>query len=97
MYVKAFSLKQHYRSKITYKIDERNALIEVTAIDGIFHHLENIWKFAKDNKGTIIDFSVDFEFKSKLLDSVTGPIFKYIAHEIMSAFEKKAKEKHGKY
>lgn len=97
MYVKVLSLKQNYRSKINYTIDENKALIEVKAIDGIFNHLDNIWKFAKDEKGTIIDFSVDFEFKSKVLDSIAGPIFKNIAHQMMHAFEKKIKEKHGKY
>ncbi|MGV2432871.1 MAG UNVERIFIED_CONTAM: hypothetical protein LVQ98_06135 [Rickettsiaceae bacterium] len=36
-----------------------------------------------------IDFSVDFEFKSKVLDSIAGPIFKNTAHQMMHAFEKK--------
>lgn len=94
MLVNFSGIKRVYRSEVTFNIDENNATIEVKALKGIFNHLYNIWNFTRDEKNTIIEFDIDFEFSSKMFDSIAAPIFEMISEKMISSFEKRAKEKY---
>lgn len=96
MYVKFAGMKQTYRSEINHFIDEDKAEINVVAIKGIFKHLHNKWSFTRKNNGTMIDFDIEFEFSSKLLNSVAGPVFDGVSKKMISAFEQRSMEKYGK-
>lgn len=96
MYVKFATLRQTYRSEITHKIAEDNAEIDVRAVKGIFNHLHNKWSFTRHELGTMIDFWIEFEFSSKLLNSVAGPVFDMVSKRMITAFETRATEKYGK-
>ena len=67
--------------------------ITVEYKDGPFRYLHNEWKFVEKGAGLAsIDFMVDFEFKSILLDTVVGPLFIPAVETMIDAFEKRAEE-----
>lgn len=88
------SIRQSYRSNIEYVATNQHARIELNATSGLFKHLHNLWRFTKDEKGTIVEFSIDFEFQSKIIDSLASPLFSAISQKMILAFEKHAKEKY---
>lgn len=67
------------------------AAIEVDMVSGPFQYLVNHWKFIpRPDGGTDIDFFVDFEFRSKLLNAMIGGLFQRAADSMGEAFEKRA-------
>ncbi len=87
------SINETYISNIKF---ESNKIIETTAIEGPFRHMNNIWKFnSKPNKACLLEFNISFEFKSFLLDSFMGAVFYKATTKLVSAFEERAKNLHG--
>jgi len=70
--------------------------IHVTYSDGPFRYLQNDWKFdAGPNGGCIVDFYVDFEFKSKILQRVIEVLFNEAVRRMVAAFEIRARQLYG--
>ncbi len=88
------SIRRTYRSEIEYELQEDTAKIEVKAKSDLFKHLYNFWSFTKKGKNTILQFRIDFEFQSKMLDTIASPLFTAISKEMIIAFEKRAMEEH---
>lgn len=67
--------------------------IFVDLTDGPFTHLSNSWQFepSKDG-GTDIHFTIDFAFKSKMLEKLIGLMFEKAMHKMVGAFEARADE-----
>ena len=86
-----------FREKFVTKVVlDRPRRIDVTYREGPFKYLNNHWIFepAADG-GCIIDFYVDFEFHSKLLQKMIGVIFNEAVKIMVSAFEKRANQLYG--
>lgn len=64
--------------------------IIVTYDRGPLKYLSNQWQFLPDPNGCIIDFFVDFEFKSKLMQKAMGLVFNEAVQKMVSAFVKRA-------
>ena len=69
--------------------------IEVDYIEGPMKRLYNHWRFIPHEKGCIIDFEVDLEFKSALLEKLIGAKFEDATYTLVNAFEKRAIELYG--
>lgn len=72
--------------------------IDVAYLDGPFRYLNNHWAFIPTENGCTVDFFVDFEFKSKVLQTLIGVVFNEAMQRIVRAFEDRAKqlyEPHG--
>ena len=76
-----------YSSKVTLFPNQE---IIVELVDGPFKHLRNHWKFVKDNNYTKIDFMLDFELKSSMLEKFISNEFEYYSKKIMTAFIERA-------
>ncbi len=86
-------ITEQYTSEIT--LDKPNE-IHVKMIRGPFSHLTNDWKFlAREDGGTDIDFSLDFKFKSIILDKLIGAFFTRATHKMVEAFKKRADALYG--
>lgn len=87
-------IRERYTSKVM--LNRPAGRIDVQYTEGPFHHLNNHWIFnpAPDG-GTTIDFYVDFEFRSKLLQKVIGALFNEAVRLMVSSFEKRAKQLFG--
>lgn len=65
--------------------------IDVVYSDGPFKYLNNHWVFLAENDGSCtVDFFVDFEFRSKLMQNIIGIVFNEAVKVMVQAFEKRA-------
>jgi ribosome-associated toxin RatA of RatAB toxin-antitoxin module len=61
--------------------------IEMKLLDGPFKLLDGSWSFiALSPTACKIEFRLHYEFSSKLLEKVVGPVFHYIANSFVDAF-----------
>ena len=83
---------QMFRESFTsYVKMDRDALnIEVEYAEGPFKYLTNKWQFIQHPDGCVIDFYVNFEFKSRLLQTVIESLFTEAVKRMVSAFETRA-------
>lgn len=68
-------------------------LIEMKLLQGPFKHLFGKWQFTPVNDThSKISFSLDFEFKNKLLDIAFTPVFKEVMTNMVNAFSTRARQ-----
>ena len=79
-----------YKSHVTY--DKLSDKIKVTNIDGPLKYLENIWSFRQLGKNSEINFHIDFELKSNILNLWMSNFFDLGLKKIANAFETRAIE-----
>lgn len=60
--------------------------IDVVQTRGPFSTLENRWKFIPQGDGTLIDFSLDFQFRSRILQGLIGMFFAKATEKMVAAF-----------
>jgi coenzyme Q-binding protein COQ10 len=84
------------REKYTSKVTLGQGRIEVEYIEGPFRYLTNHWIFEQQDDGaTVIDFYIDFEFRSKMLQSIMGTLFNEAVKLMVGAFERRARQIYG--
>ena len=87
--------RERFTSCVTMKPEDGR--IDVEYIDGPFKYLYNHWKFTPNYEGACrVDFHVDFEFQSAILQGLIGILFNEAMRQIVGAFEKRAMELYGK-
>ena len=70
--------------------------IGVEYLEGPFKYLNNHWVFIPTEEGgSIIDFYVDFEFRSVLLKKLMGVVFNEAVKLMVGAFETRAYQLYG--
>ncbi|MXU65771.1 type II toxin-antitoxin system RatA family toxin [Oceanomicrobium pacificus] len=86
--------REKFGSRVTLRPDARK--IDVEYLDGPFRYLNNHWQFRPiDEQSCEVDFFVDFEFRSALLQSVIGLVFYEAMQRIVRAFEARAEVLYG--
>jgi coenzyme Q-binding protein COQ10 len=76
--------------------DRPNRQIDVTLLSGPFRRLANQWRFfAGDQGGTRVEFDIDFQFKSRLLEALLSANFAHAVDRLMGCFEARAKALYG--
>lgn len=86
-----------FRERFTSRVvpDAEAQRIDVTYAEGPFKYLENHWVFEEHPEGCLIDFYVDFEFRSKLLQKVIEGLFHEAVRRMVAAFETRARDLYG--
>src|SRR5271166_1244009 len=80
--------RESFTSRVT--LDRpRQVLVRATE-SGPLEHLTNTWTFTPVDGGTDVDFVIDFQFKSHLLDHVANNMFHEATTRMMGAFESRA-------
>ena len=64
--------------------------IDVHYEKGPFKYLNNHWLFLPHEAGTMVNFFVDFEFKSRILQAAIGVVFNEAVRRMVAAFHKRA-------
>jgi coenzyme Q-binding protein COQ10 len=83
------SLRERFTSRVTKRRPDN---VHVDYIDGPLKYLRNDWAFRSDGRGgTLIDFSVDFEFKSRIFEMIAGQMFDRALRKMIGAFEDRAR------
>lgn len=86
--------RERFGSRVTLRPAART--IDVEYLDGPFRYLQNHWRFVDAGGGRCeIDFFVDFEFRSAILQKLIGLVFTEAMHRIVRAFEKRAEALYG--
>lgn len=80
------------RERFTSRVElSRPGRIDVAYYDGPFRYLTNHWTFAADADGhCVIDFYIDFEFRSRTLQKMMGKLFNEAVQRMVNAFERRA-------
>ncbi len=85
-----------FRESFTSRVElERPHRIRVQYENGPFRYLNNQWVFIADPKGVQVDFWVDFEFRSRMLQRAIGVVFNEAVRRMVGAFLKRAQEIYG--
>ncbi|MBF0620604.1 MAG: type II toxin-antitoxin system RatA family toxin [Magnetococcales bacterium] len=82
-------IRESFRTQDRYVPNKR---VDIALRRGPFRHLESSWVFAElpNGNGARVDFSIDFQFKSRLMNMTIGPVFTHAAKQMVSAFRKRA-------
>lgn len=87
-------VREHFTSKVTLTDGKR---VDVVYTEGPLKYLNNHWIFEPHgDHGCLIDFYVDFEFRSKILQRMIGVLFNEAVRRMVSAFETRARHLHGR-
>lgn len=87
-------LKERFATRVRRDGDERQ--IDVNLLSGPFKRLVNRWRFFAEEGGTRVEFDIDFQFKSRLLDGLLAANFAHAVERLMGCFEARAEELYGK-
>ncbi len=85
--------REMFTSRVT--LDRQNRSITIEYLDGPFKHLENKWHFEPTDTGCMIDFYIDFEFRSRVLAKMMNRMFHDAVHKMVLAFETRAHDLYG--
>ncbi len=76
---------------------QHGKMIEMRLVEGPFRHLEGFWRFdALGNDGCKVSLDMEFEFASRMLGMVVGPVFSQVANSLVDSFQKRAVDVYGK-
>ena len=87
-------LRETFATRVIRDANERH--IGVNLIRGPFRALKNDWRFKPaEGGGTEIAFSIEFEFKSRLLDGFLAANMDRAIDKLIACFEARAKTLYG--
>jgi coenzyme Q-binding protein COQ10 len=69
--------------------------IDAELLSGPFRRLRNRWDFVPEEGGTRIDFDIDFELRSRLLEGLLAGNFDRAAGRLLACFEDRAQALFG--
>jgi coenzyme Q-binding protein COQ10 len=82
-------VRESFTTRVT--LDRKAFMIGAEYVDGPFSHLENTWRFEPHGRGNcIVRFSIDYEFKSRILQALIGSLFERVFARYTEAFEARA-------
>jgi len=71
-------------------------LMQMKLTKGPFTTFEGIWRFTDlTGAGCKVEFGMRYEFSSRLLETLTGPVFDHVANSMVDAFVKRARSVYG--
>jgi coenzyme Q-binding protein COQ10 len=87
-------VRERFTSRVVLDPPHR---INVSYSEGPFKYLTNHWIFTPQPEGgTLIDFYVDFEFRSRLLQKIIEVLFNEAVRRMVGAFETRARQLYGR-
>lgn len=87
------AIREKFTSKVELFPYER---IKVTYLTGPMRTLHNDWRFIPNEDGSCtVDFFIEFEFRSRLLEKLIGGVFDEIVKRMVSAFVTRADTLYG--
>jgi coenzyme Q-binding protein COQ10 len=86
-------VRERFTSRV---ILDRARRIDVSYSEGPFRYLNNHWLFEPQGDGScVLDFYVDFEFRSRMLQKVIELLFNEAVKRMVAAFEGRARRLYG--
>lgn len=70
--------------------------MNMVLVEGPFRHLNGTWSFKPLRSDACkIEFDLEYEFSSKVLEQIIGPVFSMIANSFVDSFCKRAETVYG--
>ena len=70
--------------------------MDISLDDGPFKQMDGGWRFTPLGETACkVEFRLHYEFSSKLLEKVLGPVFSHIVNTLIDSFVKRAGQIHG--
>ena len=92
-----FSVGNVSKSFATRNVHRTNEEVAMQLVDGPFSELQGFWLFQPlGEEGCKISLSLNYDFSSRMLSLVVGPVFSNIANTLVDSFQKRAVEIYGK-
>jgi coenzyme Q-binding protein COQ10 len=86
-------VRERFTSRVVVDCPRR---IDVAYTEGPFRYLNNHWIFEPQPDGSCcIDFYVDFEFRSRVLQKIIEVLFHEAVKRMVTAFENRARDLYG--
>ena len=86
-------IRESYTSKVTL-VPGRE--IRASCVSGPFRTMHNRWLFIpRDDGGCLVDFSIEFEFRSRILQKTVGILYYEAVRRLVNSFESRARELYG--
>ena len=86
-------IRQTFTTENTNRVPES---MTMRLVEGPFKLLDGTWKFkALRSDACKIDFELQYEFSSRLIEGVIGPVFNIIANSFVDSFCKRADAVYG--
>ncbi len=83
-------VRMEFTTRNTLRKDEH---IIMQLIEGPFRHMSGLWRFmAIGDRGSRVEFRVEFEFKNRLLASALNSVFEALCSSIVDAFVVRAQQ-----
>lgn len=90
LHIDYHGLKQNFTTRNSKIFPTR---MEIELVAGPFSHMEGVWHFiplAED--ACKIEFRLNYEFSSRLLEKIIAPVFSFIANTFVDAFVERAEK-----
>ena len=84
------NFRERYTSRVT--LDPAYYKVDVVQTTGVFRQLENHWRFVPEGEGCRVEFSIQFEFKSKVLAMIAEAALARVMTKMTQAFEARAQK-----
>jgi coenzyme Q-binding protein COQ10 len=84
--------RESFTSRVTL---DRPRRVRVRYERGPFRYLNNQWDFIPHSNGTEVGFFVDFEFRSRILQTAVGVVFNEAVRRMVNAFDRRARQIYG--
>ena len=87
-------LRERFSSKVV--LDPPYS-VQFDYTNGPLKYLHGDWRFSPTAEGgSLVEFQVDFEFKSRALSVVMGGVFSELVHRMVGAYESRAHQLYGR-
>ena len=86
-------LRERFATRVVR--DAETMTIDVSLLHGPFKVLKNQWRFLPDPAGTRVEFSIDFAFKSRILDALLAANMDRAVDKLIGCFEARAAAVYG--
>lgn len=84
------------QSFTTENINLPSESIKMNLLEGPFQQLEGTWRFKPLREDACkIEFDLHYEFSSRILEALIGPVFNMIANSFVDSFCKRAEAVYG--
>jgi coenzyme Q-binding protein COQ10 len=84
------NFRERYTSRVT--LEPTAFKVDVVQTKGVFRHLETHWRFVPEGEGCRVEFSISFEFKSKVLALIAEAALSRVMTRMTQAFETRAQK-----
>ena len=93
VHINYHGLKSHFTTENAKQPPTR---MEIRLKDGPFTQMDGHWHFTPlGNVACKIEFRLHYEFSSKVLEAMLGPVFNHIANTFVESFVKRAQSVYG--